>query len=85
MRGFLRFFHTAGFRFLPTLRFCSFCLLLVFLLGIDLSHRFSFQLDAVRAVNDTVTDGIGNRRVSEDFITPSFLSAWLVEHNIEDL
>ncbi len=40
----------------------------MFLFGIDFSYRFSFQLDAVRAMNDTVTDGIGNRRVPNELM-----------------
>jgi len=35
---------------------------------VKLSHRFSFEIDAVSAVHDTIADGIGNRWIPDDLM-----------------
>jgi hypothetical protein len=56
----------------------SFSIFLLLLLGVDLSHRLSVQLDAMGTVHDSVTDGIGDGGITEGFMIPLSLNALLV-------
>jgi len=50
-------------------------------LGVQLSHRLPFELDAVGAVHDAVANGVGDGRVTKGFMIPLSLNALLVEHS----